>query len=379
MTQRTSPVRGIDLSRPVTAMKEGTALRLDDFVCRSDGVRVRPGYTVAASGVGDAVVSLLSYPGQLFAATDDGLYADGALAVGSLLSGDWSSALIANPGGTHLVAVNGADVARRYDGVTWGEAEITGVNSRSLTCLTEHANRLWAVEKNSLTVWHLATDAVEGAAQPLHLEGQCKLGGKAVAVAGFGEGDPRLAIVTDKGELVIYTITNPALKDGIALKGVLRVPAPVGKRCFTRLGSGRLGLLTVKGLLSVPDIVAPRESARAADPNLSFPVSPGIAAPQRRHRLRPGSVRRRPRRPRAPHGDDAQRHPEARGAPRQGRLHLGHGCPGHTESWRASGDAAARAAAESEAEKLFGASWQDRIKDILDEGRRLDAAALEAA
>lgn len=46
---------------------------------------------------------------------------------------------------------------------------------------------------------------------------------------------------------------------------------------------------------------------------------------------------------------------------------------------RASGDAAARAAAESEAEKLFGASWQGRIKDILDEGRRLDAAALEAA
>lgn len=46
---------------------------------------------------------------------------------------------------------------------------------------------------------------------------------------------------------------------------------------------------------------------------------------------------------------------------------------------RASGDAAALTAAEADAAKLFGAAWRDRITDILDEGRRLDAVALEAA
>lgn len=277
MTQRTAPLGGLDLSKPLSAMRDGTALRLDDWVCRSHGVEVRPGYAVATSGL-DPVVSLLSYPGQLFTATDDTIYAGSSVALGECLSGDWSATLIANPGGTHLVAVNGADLAQRYDGVTWAEAEITGVNSRNLTSLCEHANRIWAVERNSLTIWHLGTDAIEGPAQPLYLDGQCKRGGHAVAVASFGSGDPRLAIVTDSGELVVYAITDPAAKDGIALKGVWRVPAPAGKRCFVQLGSGRLGLLTVDGLLSVPDVIATRDSARTARPNISTPVNAGITA-----------------------------------------------------------------------------------------------------
>ena len=212
------------------------------------------------------MVSLLGYQDRVFAATADTIFDGASEAVTGLLGGSWSSGMISNPGGRWLVAVNGVDEARKYGGFTWSISEITGVNSRDLFALTVHQRRIFAAEKESLRVWYLGLDCIEGEASPIPLHAQCRLGGSVVALAtlqpqgGISTGD-ELVIATSEGEIVVYTGTNPDKAGEWSLRGVWRIPKPVGANCFARMG-GILTILTEKGVMPIPAVLSRPDSAK---------------------------------------------------------------------------------------------------------------------
>ncbi len=246
--ERQAPIKGLNSADMITDLS-GFAQIADNWICRADGLHVRNGYTVAQT-LGGAVTSLLWYPGSVIARTD----------------GDWMGDVVANPGGRWLVMGKSGTAPLKYNGSSFTTAAITGVASTTLSAFKWHVRRLWAIENNSLNLWYLAVDAVEGPARLLPLAAYARRGGTITAIASMkmdgGEGpEDRLAIVTSEGELIVYSGSDPDNAATWSLLGVYTVPAPVGRRCFATYGAG-LALLTVKGLLSVPAVLSSAASGK---------------------------------------------------------------------------------------------------------------------
>lgn len=277
---RLAPMAGLNLSSPITAMKDGTALVLDDWVCREEGVVTRGGFETVTEDHG-AVKALFSYPGQIISSSATKLFAGQSQMVTGLTNGDWVGEVVTNSGGRHLVLVNGADYARRYDGMTFSISAITGVDSRKLSTLALHNRRLFAGDKDSLNLWYLATDAIEGEARLLPLAPLCTLGGTIQSVASFQTSGGKsaadqLMIATTKGELIIFAGTDPDAAETWKHVGTWTIPRPVGKRCFLRVGA-TAAVLTVKGLLSIPKLLTlPDDQTVAA--SISGKVDPLLQA-----------------------------------------------------------------------------------------------------
>ncbi len=252
--ERIAPINGLNLDAPITELKAGDALRCDDWVCRSEGLTTRDGYSVVRDETGETFESMLSYPGQLFGATDDAIYPVSGAARTGMLSGDWAHEVIANPGGQHLVAVNGADALQHYNGVTWDEPTISGIGSTELFAVTKYVRRLFFAEKNSLNLYYLPLNAFSGTVSVIPLHAQFTLGGSIVAV---GSDNANLYIATEK-QIAIYQGTNPDRDETFARIGVYRIPEPVGKHSISN-GA----ILTVDGLLSIADVAQSADSTKA--------------------------------------------------------------------------------------------------------------------
>lgn len=252
--ERIAPVNGLRLDAPITALEQGDALRCDDWVCRSDGLTTRDGYSVVREETDETFASMLSYPDQLFGATDDAIYPVSGAARTGMLSGDWAHTVISNPGGQHLVAVNGADSLQHYNGVVWDEPTINGISSAELFAVTQYFRRVFLAEKDSLNLYYLPLDAFHGTVSVIPLHAQFTLGGSIVAL---GADATNLYIATEK-QLAVYRGTNPDNDDTFGLVGVYRIPEPVGKHCFAN-GA----ILTVDGLLSIDAIMVSPNSVKS--------------------------------------------------------------------------------------------------------------------
>ena len=167
----------------------GAADVLDNIFPTAQGGRLRKGCELHAT-VAAAVKHLFTWKSGatelMFAATASAIYditspADPAVspaaAVSGLTSGDWSVANFANSAGEFSVLANGSDTVRNFDGSAWTVPAITGVTTSLLSQVWAFKERLWFVEKDTLSVWYLAVNAVAGAATELPLKGIFQLGG----------------------------------------------------------------------------------------------------------------------------------------------------------------------------------------------------------
>lgn len=222
---------------------------------RTTDVMLRKGYTQYSTGLGAQVETILIYNGgatsKIFGATSQGKIfnctgggAVGAAAVTGLTNGRLEYVNVATSGGNYMMAVNGVDKLRGYDGTNWwtdgdGTHDITGVDTATCSNITLFKNRVWLVEKNTLKLWYLPTNAIAGAASSYPLQSIAKQGGYIVDFcawtidAGYGV-DDLFAIITSMGEVIVYKGTDPASANTWALVGVWQIGAPVGKRCMMK-------------------------------------------------------------------------------------------------------------------------------------------------
>lgn len=266
-----APTGGWNARDDLTEMEKTDAIVLDNVIVTESGCKMRSGITQHVTGLGSSVQSLMEYNSpsgtrQLFGATASSIFnvttsgAVGAAVVSGLNSGVWSSTMFATAGGNFLVIANGADSVRNYDGTSWTTPTITGVTSSNLISVSSHMSRLWFVEKNSLKVWYLGTSAISGSATSIDFGPISRLGGELIAMTSWsrdgGAGIDDLAVfVTSRGEVHVYSGSDPSSATTWERVGTFRIGEPVGRRCFVKAGAD-VGVLTSQGLVPLSNVLS---------------------------------------------------------------------------------------------------------------------------
>ena len=259
-----APLGGWNARDSFANMDPADAITLINMFPTVSNLTLRGGYTQHATGLSGKVQTIMVYNygnnSKMFAATSSGNIYDvtsagvvGAAVVSGLTNGIWEYINITTAGGSFLMAVNGVDDARLYDGTTWSTPTITGVTDNNLSNITLFKNRIWFIEKNTLKAWYLPTSSIGGAAQYIDMSSICRFGGHLVDLdtwtldAGYGV-DDNLAFITSTGEVIVYRGTDPASAATWALIGVWKLGSPVGNRAMLKWG-GDLLILTYDGLM----------------------------------------------------------------------------------------------------------------------------------
>lgn len=285
-----APRRGWVRNENLAKHKPEGATILENWFPTATGCRVRRGSNKYATvGAGAAVGAIMSYlngsTAKLFAANTTAIYdittvADPAVspsaAVSGLTSGDWSYVQFANSSGVYLVAVNGADTRRIYDGSTWGTSPSITWSGNPFSHVWAWKQRLFFIEKGTLNAAYLSADALGGTATSLPLGGVFKLGGSLLfgatwsyEAAGSGLADA-CVFVTTEGEAAIYEGTDPSSASTWALKGVYRIGRPLGKNASMKAG-GDLAIATDIGLVALSSALT-RDQAALNSGAVSYPI-----------------------------------------------------------------------------------------------------------
>ena len=191
----------------------------------------------------------------------------GTLRVGAITGGPFQdNEALSSAGGA--ATANGASAA--------GSAiTITGVATSDLTQIFLHKTRLFAVEKNSLSVWYLPAASIGGAATELPLGAVFKKGGELMFGASWsldsGAGLDDVAVfVTSNGEIAVYEGDDPSSATDWRLAGVYEVSRPLNKHAYFKAG-GDLAILTEDGIIPVSEALRKDRAALQAVA-ISYPI-----------------------------------------------------------------------------------------------------------
>lgn len=253
----------------------GTALTLDNFFPLADAVKLREGFDEHSDTAESTdVESLLVYHGisgtnKLFAATGTKIFdVTGAASsvVTSMTNARWQSVNFATSGGNFLIAVNGADVARSYNGSTWSTAVTTGTTSDAFIDIAEYKSRLFFAVVDTLKFAYLATESISGAASTFELGSLFNKGGYLLAIdtltrdGGAGP-DDNIVFVTSEGQVAVYQGSDPSDPNDWALIGVYSLPRPVGgRRCLFKVGAD-LYMISESGVIPISKALAVAEAS----------------------------------------------------------------------------------------------------------------------
>lgn len=294
-----APVKGLNARDAIADMEPTYALSLDNWFCTPTTVDTRNGSQTWATGLGGWCETIMHYTsataqtlyaaanGKIFNVTSSG--AVGSAVVTGKTSNRWQWANFATAGGAFLVAVNGADDMEQYDGSTWKNINggtmpaITGVTTANLVNVNAFKNRLYFVEKNTLHIWYLPPASIAGAATLFDLSSIFVRGGALIAMmtwtidntAGI---DDYAVFITSEGECAIYQGYDPDFASTWSLVGVFRVGAPIGYRCYTKMGSDNV-LLCDDGVVTLSkELTTDRNLSNALSYNILNLINSDVAA-----------------------------------------------------------------------------------------------------
>lgn len=261
-----APTKGLNAKDAVADMSTDYALTMDNWFPTPSSVDIRGGSETHVDGLPSAVETLMFYNAgatqELYAASNGGIYdvtvagTAGSADASGFANDRWQYINIGTAGGFFLMAVNGEDKLIRYTGSAWqqdgdGSADITGVDTADIIHINNFKTRVFLIEKNSFNVWYLPVASIGGAATKLDLSSIFRLGGYIMAMANWtidnSAGiDDYAAFITSEGEVAVYSGTDPSSASTWALEGTFRMGAPIGRRCFIKVGADVM-VLTVDG------------------------------------------------------------------------------------------------------------------------------------
>jgi hypothetical protein len=130
---------------------------------------------------------------------------------------------------------------------------VTGVNSNAFVSVNLFKNRLYFTEKDTLHIWYLPVNSLGGAAQQLDFGSIARNGGFLQGMATWtldaGQGaDDYAVFITNMGEIIVYSGTDPASAATWALKGVWQLGYVFSRRCYYKW-AGDVLLITQDGLV----------------------------------------------------------------------------------------------------------------------------------
>ncbi len=288
-----APVGGWNARDPLADMPETDAILLDNWFPDGATVVTRLADEEYSTTTTGTVSTLMTWKGpttqKLFAASDGNIWdistATATALVTSQSSDSWQSQNITTAGGSYLVAVNGTDDAQLYNGTAWATLNdssspaITGVATASIINVSLHAERLWLVEKDSLSAWYLPVASVGGTATEINMGAIFKQGGSLVAIGSWtvdaGAGmDDYAVFITSNGEAAVYQGIDPSSASTWSKVGTYRIGNPIGYRCLAQY-AGDLIVVLKDGFWSVSRaIAADRDPSQA----LSYKIRNAVTA-----------------------------------------------------------------------------------------------------
>jgi hypothetical protein len=270
-------VGGWDTQSSVADMPIKNAIVLDNFFPDEAQVSLRKGHTEHATGMDDAVESLIDYASgsttKLLAASGTELHdVSSAGAVGAALTSSLTNARIQHvnmgsaAGSQVALLFNGDDGPLSYDGSAVASAAITGPGTPgNLIQACVFKRRVFMAEENSLKFWYLGVEAITGAASDFDLAPVCGEGGHLMAIGSWsrdgGDGpDDVIAFITSRGQIAIYAGDDPGDPAAWGLIGVYKVGAPVGRRCMVKVGADLI-IITRDGFIPMSQFLMSSRSA----------------------------------------------------------------------------------------------------------------------
>jgi hypothetical protein len=274
-----APTRGLVMNENFSYMQPGGAIVCDNWVPTMRGVKLRGGCirwcTLPET---TPVISAFEYAfgnvQRMYAGNAAKLYdvtsTTPTLVKSGQTSGNYVASQLSNLSGNHMLVANeGGDyLLHTTDGitfVTFNASQITTNPSytpapscsvgHNLTYVWKYRNRFYFIEGGTMNAWYLPTNAFQGQLNLIPLGGAASRGGK--LIAGFswsidaGDGiDDKCVFMTDLGELLIFTGSDPSDASNWRQEGRYKVPAPMGMNAHMPIG-GDVLIATVEGIIPI--------------------------------------------------------------------------------------------------------------------------------
>jgi hypothetical protein len=286
VTTLPAPTRGLILNENASFMQPGGALVLDNWMPTMKGIKLRGGCTrwcdlhaldVPVPPVPSAsrlpVISMFQYISgnnqRIFAGQTTKLFdvtaGSPTLVKSGQNSGNYVASQLANASGDHMLVCNDAgDYVLHFDGAAWttyNTGQITApagtsvVAGHNLTYVWKYRGRFYFIEGGTMNAWYLPTNAVQGALALIPLAGAATKGGK--LLCGFswsidaGDGiDDKCVFMTDQGELLIFTGSDPSNAANWSQEGRYATSVPLGMNAHQAIG-GDVLIATVDGIIPI--------------------------------------------------------------------------------------------------------------------------------
>jgi hypothetical protein len=175
----------------------------------------------------------------------DGTYWRNATAHTSAATGTFAADRAARPGFW---------LATAADGSSWITGPAPGFGPPpALSYVWKYRNRLFFIQRRSMSAWYLDINSVGGALLEIPLSGAAGKGGTllfgAVYSTDAGDGnDDKCVFVTTLGEVLVFTGTNPGDAANWRQEGRWALGKPMGMNAHTQIG-GDLVVLTIEGIV----------------------------------------------------------------------------------------------------------------------------------
>ncbi len=269
-----APIGGWDAMSPLAAMPPQNAVELVNFFPQPGYVEVRKGFINWCDlGTAEPVETVMGYQG--FNALLSGLFAvsDGDVwdvttfnvpvitSITGLGSNRIQKTMFNNGTVDVLWCCNGEDDPFYYNGTAWVVTAITGSFTASdIINVVSYRNRLWGVLKNSTKGVFLGLNAITGAATVFDVGAQFPRGGFLMAIGTWStdtQNGPNefISFISSYGDVAVYQISDPTTPTGISYLGTSSMGAPIGRRCFSRIGAD-LALITIDGVIPLSQVLA---------------------------------------------------------------------------------------------------------------------------
>lgn len=194
--------------------------------------------------------------------------ATGTIWIRTVTGGPFQDNEAITDGGGGAATVNGT--------ITVLQGALTGVETSALSQNWVYKQRIFYIQKDSLTAWYLAADSISGTAVELPLGSVFTLGGSLLFGSSWSleTGASGLSVqcvfVTTEGEAAVYQGDDPSTAATWSLVGVYRLGKPLGPNSFIRAG-GDIVVATDIGM--VPLSVAVQRDYAALSPSaISYPI-----------------------------------------------------------------------------------------------------------
>ena len=263
------PVGGLNSINTLASMPMTDASVCTNWMPYPDRLEMRPGCVDHVTGFAKPVKSLHAWAGptaeKLFAVTDDGVFdATTAGAVGATvkaLTEGYTVGSILSTGAVHvLTLVNGVDSAVQYNGAAWSTvAAFAPVNTNELIAVETYKQRLFFIRKDTLDLVYLPVNSTTGAGTTYSLGAIFRQGGYLQALATLsvdgGSGpDDNLVVVSSRGEVAVFSGTDPSSAATWTLKGVYYIGKPLGRKCLVKYG-GDVVFLSETGIYPISKVL----------------------------------------------------------------------------------------------------------------------------